>query len=394
MLFKTPSLGGSVNEAIVGRWRKSEGETVLKDELLVELEIDQWSKELTAPQDGVLSRIVAKTGALVAEGETLAILEAARDPALNHLETGTPSVPPSHSQEGNRSHKPENPDPRRTERNSTSIDARANVASVLDKDFGVQILSLDIGLGDIVTPHQDLLRMKYLRRTEHKFVEITERAPHLGRVTKLFVREGDRVEVGATLAIIEDLSRVLYGDEKYIFVQFHDKIYTSEKTEPKWIQMNSHEVAHAQLADFKKSAEQQISFPEFSVIEYKGYDEDSEFCSIFSKEEIGSIDFEDVIQSEFAKFEINQLKSKQLENGYETENSSDDVSLGWFMFKFLTIVFCSGVFIMAIMVSLFTNGSSPTGSGSCRAQLETCLETSPETRWGVCEQQYYSCRAG
>ena len=61
----TPALGESVTEATVARWAKKAGEAVRKDELLVELETDKVSLEVVAPEDGVLSEIVAGDGATV-----------------------------------------------------------------------------------------------------------------------------------------------------------------------------------------------------------------------------------------------------------------------------------------------------------------------------------------
>ena len=54
-----PTLGESVSEATVAKWMKKAGDTVRKDETLVELETDKVSVEVSAPEAGVLSEIVA-----------------------------------------------------------------------------------------------------------------------------------------------------------------------------------------------------------------------------------------------------------------------------------------------------------------------------------------------
>ncbi len=66
-----PVLGESVTEATVGAWMKSAGDTVAKDEVLVELETDKVSVEVSAAEDGVLSEIVAKEGDTVEIGALL-----------------------------------------------------------------------------------------------------------------------------------------------------------------------------------------------------------------------------------------------------------------------------------------------------------------------------------
>jgi len=62
-----PNVGESVSEVTIATWFKKVGETVKKDEALVELETDKAAQELVAPEDGVLEEI------LVAEGENAAV---------------------------------------------------------------------------------------------------------------------------------------------------------------------------------------------------------------------------------------------------------------------------------------------------------------------------------
>jgi len=66
-----PTLGESVSEATVARWTKKPGEAVKKDEVLVELETDKVSLEVSAPSDGVLGDIAAAEGATVVAGQKL-----------------------------------------------------------------------------------------------------------------------------------------------------------------------------------------------------------------------------------------------------------------------------------------------------------------------------------
>jgi len=67
----TPPLGESVTEATVARWTKKAGDTVKKDEVLVELDTDKVSLEVGSPADGVLEEIVAAEGATVNAGGIL-----------------------------------------------------------------------------------------------------------------------------------------------------------------------------------------------------------------------------------------------------------------------------------------------------------------------------------
>jgi 2-oxoglutarate dehydrogenase E2 component (dihydrolipoamide succinyltransferase) len=79
--IRVPPLGESVVEATVGRWSKNEGDTVRKDEVLLELETDKINVEIAAPADGTLGSIKKKEGDTVGVNELLAEMEAGAAPA-------------------------------------------------------------------------------------------------------------------------------------------------------------------------------------------------------------------------------------------------------------------------------------------------------------------------
>ncbi len=84
-----PVLGESVTEATVGKWLKAAGEAVARDEVLVELETDKVSVEVSAPEDGTLAEIVAAEGDTVEIGALLAKLGAGNGAAA------APAEPPA-----------------------------------------------------------------------------------------------------------------------------------------------------------------------------------------------------------------------------------------------------------------------------------------------------------
>jgi 2-oxoglutarate dehydrogenase E2 component (dihydrolipoamide succinyltransferase) len=69
--IKVPAMGESVTEATVARWFKKEGESVARDEPLLELETDKVTVEVPAPADGALESISVKEGATVQVGALL-----------------------------------------------------------------------------------------------------------------------------------------------------------------------------------------------------------------------------------------------------------------------------------------------------------------------------------
>ncbi|HEX6818992.1 MAG TPA: 2-oxoglutarate dehydrogenase complex dihydrolipoyllysine-residue succinyltransferase [Ktedonobacterales bacterium] len=69
-----PSLGESIVEATVGRWLKSEGDSVAIGDPLVELETDKVNMEVAASAAGILQRILRRVGETVNIGEALAVI--------------------------------------------------------------------------------------------------------------------------------------------------------------------------------------------------------------------------------------------------------------------------------------------------------------------------------
>ncbi|MFK5997869.1 MAG: 2-oxoglutarate dehydrogenase complex dihydrolipoyllysine-residue succinyltransferase [Rhodobacterales bacterium] len=69
-----PTLGESVTEATVGTWAKKVGDSVVADELLVELETDKVSVEVPSPASGIITEILATDGSTVAAGGKLAVI--------------------------------------------------------------------------------------------------------------------------------------------------------------------------------------------------------------------------------------------------------------------------------------------------------------------------------
>ena len=72
---KVPQLPESVADATLVAWHKKPGDSVRRDENLVDLETDKVVLEVPAPADGVLKQIVAADGAVVTSGQLLAVLE-------------------------------------------------------------------------------------------------------------------------------------------------------------------------------------------------------------------------------------------------------------------------------------------------------------------------------
>jgi 2-oxoglutarate dehydrogenase E2 component (dihydrolipoamide succinyltransferase) len=74
--IKVPVLPESVADATVVAWHKQVGESIRRDENLVDLETDKVVLEVPSPLDGVIKKIVRDSGETVVSGELLGTIEA------------------------------------------------------------------------------------------------------------------------------------------------------------------------------------------------------------------------------------------------------------------------------------------------------------------------------
>ena len=73
--IKVPVLPESVADATVASWHKQAGDSIRRDENLVDLETDKVVLEVPSPVDGVIKKITRDTGETVTSGEVLGLIE-------------------------------------------------------------------------------------------------------------------------------------------------------------------------------------------------------------------------------------------------------------------------------------------------------------------------------
>ncbi len=71
---RVPELPESVADGVVVGWHKQPGDTIARDEALVDIETDKVVLEVPAPQDGVLEKILLNDGATVVAQQVLGLI--------------------------------------------------------------------------------------------------------------------------------------------------------------------------------------------------------------------------------------------------------------------------------------------------------------------------------
>lgn len=176
-----PVLGESVREATVGTWLKSAGQTVAKDEALVELETDKVSVEVAAGEDGVLSEVLKTSGETVEIGAVLGRITPA----------GGASLPGA------------NPD--RQAQTRGAVQAASQKTEAGDTmDIKVPVMGESVTEGTLanwlVKPGQAVAQDDPIAEIETDKVAIEVPAPAAGVVSELIVKAGETVAIGTVIA--------------------------------------------------------------------------------------------------------------------------------------------------------------------------------------------------
>lgn len=176
--IRVPTLGESVTEATIARWIKHEGDAVSADEPLVELETDKVSVEVPSPAAGVLSSISAQEGDTVEVNALLGAIDAGAKTSAGKApqKEEQQSAPASSGGDG-----------------EIEVRVPASGESVTEADIGEWLKKE----GEAVAQDEPIVSLE----TDKAAMDVP--SPAAGVLKEIKVKEGETVEVGALIAIIE-----------------------------------------------------------------------------------------------------------------------------------------------------------------------------------------------
>lgn len=93
-----PKMGESITEGTVLRWLKKEGDSVKKDEPILEISTDKVDTEVPAPVAGTLTKIVAKEKETIAVGATIAFISSGSGAAASSAPAAALQTAPAQEQ--------------------------------------------------------------------------------------------------------------------------------------------------------------------------------------------------------------------------------------------------------------------------------------------------------
>jgi 2-oxoglutarate dehydrogenase E2 component (dihydrolipoamide succinyltransferase) len=192
--IKMPKLGESLTEGTVLKWWKKEGETIKKDETLLEISTDKVDSEIPSPADGTLVKIIAQ------EQETVEI-----DGLLAQLETGENDQPEISDAPSSR------PEGRQSSKDSKS--EKEGKKSIESSGFGTSIEVTMPKMGESLTegtvlkwwkkPGDQVNKDETLLEISTDKVDSEIPSPVSGILEQILVKENETVEVDSVIARIK-----------------------------------------------------------------------------------------------------------------------------------------------------------------------------------------------
>ncbi|WP_148254408.1 2-oxoglutarate dehydrogenase complex dihydrolipoyllysine-residue succinyltransferase [Aidingimonas lacisalsi] len=188
--IKAPTFPESVAEGSVAAWHKQPGDSVERDELIVEIETDKVVLEVVAPDAGTLTEIQANEGDIVQSEQVLGLLGAAEEKA------------------GSKASANEKADAPKGGEASDSAQPEAPASSGKTHEVKAPTFPESIQEGTVSTWHKQVgeaaQRDEVLADIETDKVVLEVVAPADGALSEIKVEEGAQVESEAVLGIFAE----------------------------------------------------------------------------------------------------------------------------------------------------------------------------------------------
>jgi 2-oxoglutarate dehydrogenase E2 component (dihydrolipoamide succinyltransferase) len=182
--IKVPVLPESVADATIATWHVKAGETVTRDQNLVDIETDKVVLEVVAPEDGVLSEIIH------GEGDTVL-----GEQVIGKVEAGGSAKKESTSSE---------PAAEKESAASSEEESAASTESGKKTEIKVPVLPESVADATIATwhvqPGQSVKRDQNLVDIETDKVVLEVVAPEDGSISEILAQEGETVLAEAVIA--------------------------------------------------------------------------------------------------------------------------------------------------------------------------------------------------
>ncbi len=211
-----PQMGESITEGTVSKWLKAVGETVEKDEPLLEISTDKVDAEVPSPSAGILLEIRAAEGETVEVNSVVGVLGAAGEQAVSsngNSQTATQPIEQPKEETKTVVEEVKQPAPieqaqtvnavssSETSASSTTSASAENASEIVMPQMGESITEGTVSkwlkaVGDKIEKDEPLLEIS----TDKVDAEVP--SPAAGTLLEIRVKEGETVEVGSVVAMV------------------------------------------------------------------------------------------------------------------------------------------------------------------------------------------------
>jgi pyruvate dehydrogenase E2 component (dihydrolipoamide acetyltransferase) len=194
--LKLPELGENIDSGDLTRILVAVGDTIAKDQAVIELETEKATVEVPSTMAGRIASIQVKEGEKVKVGQVILTLEDGAAAPPKEAEPAKAAAPPAKREEPNKEAPAQAAPP------SAAPVAPSGPVEFRLPELGENIESGDltkilVAVGDVIAKDQAVIELE----TEKATVEVPSSVA--GRVTAIHVKQGEKIKVGQAILTVE-----------------------------------------------------------------------------------------------------------------------------------------------------------------------------------------------
>ena len=199
--FKLPELGENIEAADVANVLVKEGDTVKKDQAIIEIETDKATIEVPSTVEGTITKLLVKSGDKVKVGSVVMVVDEGGSPAESKPEIKSESK--SEQKQGNKPTEVKSePEVEYKAAPSTKSTGKKEIVDFHLPDLGENIEAADVlnvlvKVGDVIEVDQAILEIE----TDKATIEVPTTVA--GKVVEVLVKAGSKAKVGDVVIKVE-----------------------------------------------------------------------------------------------------------------------------------------------------------------------------------------------
>ena len=199
--FKLPELGENIESADVANVLVKEGDTVKKDQAIIEIETDKATIEVPSTIEGTITKLLVKSGDKVKVGSVVMVVDEGGSPTESKKEIKGESKSED-KQENKPTEVKSEPEVEYKAASSTKSSGKKEIVDFHLPDLGENIETADVlnvlvKVGDVIEVDQAILEIE----TDKATIEVPTTVA--GKVVEVLIKAGSKAKVGDIVIKVE-----------------------------------------------------------------------------------------------------------------------------------------------------------------------------------------------